>query len=135
MLRLEDNRGYLEKEHETWYRPTELFLVKCQVDEILSVRSVFEKGLENESCQTDGLVCSANGETTKLRKLSYLLQRTIKKTVFVNVYVKTCHFDSSRVILQSILDLLVVFYFIKNRRFRRWIQSNFFCRRYISKRV
>jgi hypothetical protein len=85
MLRLEDNRGYLEKEHETWYRPMELFLVKCQVDEILSVRSVFEKGLENESCQTDGLVCSANGETTKLRKLSYLLQRTIKKKLFLSM--------------------------------------------------
>jgi hypothetical protein len=105
MLRLEDNRGYLEKEHETWYRPMELFLVKCQVDEILSVRSVFEKGLENESCQTDGLVCSANGETTKLRKLSDQLQPTIKK-LFLSMSIKTCHFDSSRVILQSILDLL-----------------------------
>jgi hypothetical protein len=31
MLRLEDNRGYLEKEHETWYRPMELFLVEESV--------------------------------------------------------------------------------------------------------
>jgi hypothetical protein len=86
MLRLEDNRGYLEKEHETWYRPMELFLVKCQVDEILSVRSVFEKGLENESCQTDGLVCSGQRGNNEAAEIVGSVAAYHKKTVFVNVY-------------------------------------------------